>query len=113
MGAGGLAGFSFDLPQRNVDNAAIHSNYKCDILVVGGSFGGCAAALAAAKLGKEVIITEETSWIGGQATTQGVPMDEQRSEENTSELQSLTRISYAVFSSKKKQPQQGKLPTTT
>src|SRR3546814_10650852 len=78
-GAGGLAGFSCDLPQRNVDYAAIQNNYKCDILVVGGSFGGCAAALAAAKLGKEVIITEETSWIGGQATTQGVPMEDRKS----------------------------------
>ncbi|QEC52371.1 FAD dependent oxidoreductase [Anseongella ginsenosidimutans] len=76
MGAGGLANFSFDLPQKSVYNTTAASNYKCDILVVGGSFGGCAAALAAAKLGKNVIITEETSWIGGQATTQGVPTDE-------------------------------------
>lgn len=76
MGAGGLAGFSFDLPQQSGHKIADASNYKCDILIAGGSFGGCAAALSAAKLGKNVIITEETSWIGGQATTQGVPLDE-------------------------------------
>jgi len=50
--------------------------YTCDILIVGGSFGGVSAALAAAQMGKRVIITEETLWIGGQATTQGVPLDE-------------------------------------
>ena len=47
-----------------------------DILVIGGSFGGVAAALAAARMGRSVILTEETSWIGGQATTQGIPLDE-------------------------------------
>ncbi len=48
----------------------------CDVLVVGGSFGGVSAALAAARMGRSVILTEETNWIGGQATTQGVPPDE-------------------------------------
>ena len=47
-----------------------------DIVVCGGSLGGVAAALAAARLGRRVLLTEETAWIGGQATTQGVPPDE-------------------------------------
>lgn len=47
-----------------------------DIVIVGGSTGGVAAALAAAKAGKQVIMTEETSWIGGQLTSQAVPPDE-------------------------------------
>jgi hypothetical protein len=46
------------------------------ILVVGGGMGGVAAALAAARMGKTVILTEETDWIGGQMTSQGVPPDE-------------------------------------
>jgi len=49
---------------------------KADVVVVGGSLGGVAAALAAARMGRTVILTEETDWIGGQATTQGVPLDE-------------------------------------
>ncbi|MFZ9745520.1 MAG: FAD-dependent oxidoreductase [Opitutaceae bacterium] len=49
---------------------------RADVLVIGGSFGGVAAALAAARMGRSVILTEETDWIGGQATTQGVPLDE-------------------------------------
>lgn len=49
---------------------------SADILVIGGSFGGVAAALTAASLGQRVILTEETDWLGGQATAQGVPLDE-------------------------------------
>lgn len=48
----------------------------CDIAVIGGGTGGCAAALAAARNGMRVIMTEETDWIGGQLTSQAVPPDE-------------------------------------
>jgi len=49
---------------------------RADVLVVGGGLGGCAAALAALRLGKRVVLTEETTWIGGQLTAQAVPPDE-------------------------------------
>jgi hypothetical protein len=49
---------------------------KCDVLIVGGSLGGIAAALAVARMGRTAIVTEETAWIGGQLTAQGVPLDE-------------------------------------
>lgn len=49
---------------------------QTDILIVGGGLGGVAGALAALKLGRRVILTEETDWIGGQMTAQGVPPDE-------------------------------------
>jgi flavin-dependent dehydrogenase len=45
---------------------------QCDILVAGGGLGGCAAALAAARMGRRVILTEETDWLGGQLTSQAV-----------------------------------------
>lgn len=45
---------------------------ECDILVVGASTGGTAAALAAAESGASVILLEETDWLGGQLTSQGV-----------------------------------------
>jgi len=51
---------------------------QSDVLVIGGGLGGCAAAMAAAKSGKRVILTEETDWIGGQVTSQAVPPDEHR-----------------------------------
>ncbi|HLV79122.1 MAG TPA: FAD-dependent oxidoreductase [Chthonomonadaceae bacterium] len=43
-----------------------------DILIVGGGTGGTAAALAAAEAGANVCLLEETGWLGGQLTTQGV-----------------------------------------
>lgn len=49
---------------------------KTDVLVIGGGAGGVAAALAAARLGRRVILTEETDWLGGQFTVQAVPPDE-------------------------------------
>ncbi len=50
--------------------------FKADIAVIGGGTGGCAAALAALRQGKSVVLTEETAWIGGQLTSQAVPPDE-------------------------------------
>jgi hypothetical protein len=47
-----------------------------DLVIIGGGFGGCAAALAAAGAGLRVVMTEETDWIGGQLTAQAVPLDE-------------------------------------
>jgi NADPH-dependent 2,4-dienoyl-CoA reductase/sulfur reductase-like enzyme len=44
-----------------------------EVVIVGGGLGGCAAALAAARNGLSVIMTEETDWIGGQLTSQAVP----------------------------------------
>lgn len=49
---------------------------KADIAIIGGSFGGCAAALAALRNGMRIVMTEETDWIGGQVTSQLVPPDE-------------------------------------
>lgn len=49
---------------------------NADVVVLGGGTGGFAAALAAARMGRTVILTEETDWIGGQLTSQAVPPDE-------------------------------------
>lgn len=47
-----------------------------EVLVVGGGVGGIAAALAALRRGRTVVVTEESDWLGGQLTSQGVPPDE-------------------------------------
>ena len=47
-----------------------------EVAVIGGGVGGCAAALAVARGGCRVVMTEETDWIGGQLTQQAVPPDE-------------------------------------
>ena len=56
---------------------------SADLVIVGGGFGGCAAALAAARSGLRVVMTEETDWIGGHLTAQAVPLDENAWIENS------------------------------
>jgi hypothetical protein len=56
--------------------AARARELRCDVAVIGGGLGGVAAALGALRNGLRVILTEETDWIGGQATSQAVPPDE-------------------------------------
>ncbi len=47
-----------------------------DVLIVGGGVGGCACALAACEADLNVILTEDSDWVGGQFTTQATPPDE-------------------------------------
>lgn len=49
---------------------------SADLIIAGGGLGGCATAIAACRNGLKVIMTEETDWIGGQVSQQGVPPDE-------------------------------------
>ncbi len=51
-------------------------SYQSDLIIAGGGLGGCAAAIAALRNGMRVVLTEETDWLGGQLTQQGVPPDE-------------------------------------
>jgi hypothetical protein len=52
------------------------NDLKTDILVVGGGLGGVAAALAALEAGRDVVLVEQYAWLGGQLTSQAVPLDE-------------------------------------
>lgn len=49
---------------------------EADAVVIGSGLGGFASALSLLRNNKTVILTEETDWIGGQLTQQGVPPDE-------------------------------------
>jgi hypothetical protein len=49
---------------------------RADVAVVGGGLGGVAAALAVARAGYCVVLSEDSDWLGGQLTSQGVPPDE-------------------------------------
>lgn len=49
---------------------------RAELAIIGAGLGGCAAALAAARTGLHVVLTEEGDWIGGQLTSQAVPPDE-------------------------------------
>ena len=64
----------------HVAQAVPNSDFDiCDVLVLGGGVGGVAAAEAAASDGASVIVVEPTSVLGGQLTSQLVPVpDENR-----------------------------------
>ncbi|WP_080904857.1 FAD-dependent oxidoreductase [Parabacteroides sp. Marseille-P3160] len=66
------SGSSFSAVQKTKKGKEL----SADVVITGGGLGGCAAALAALRNGLTVVLTEETDWIGGQITQQGVPPDE-------------------------------------
>ena len=67
-----------------------------DLVIIGGGLGGCAAALAAARRGQRVILTEETDWIGGQLTSQAVPPDENPLVETTGSTRSYRELRQRI-----------------
>jgi len=52
---------------------AITPELHADVLVVGGGLVGIAAAIAACQQGRQVVLTEQTDWVGGQLTAQAPP----------------------------------------
>jgi hypothetical protein len=81
--SGAVAATSFSgLPEylhnskKSAGPAESSNELSADIAICGGGLGGCAAALAALRNNLNVILTEETDWIGGQLSQQGVPPDE-------------------------------------
>ena len=60
-----------------------HNTLHTDVLIIGGGLGGVSAALSALRGGASVVLTEEFPWLGGQLTSQAVPMDEHSWVEQT------------------------------
>ncbi|MBL9138243.1 MAG: FAD-dependent oxidoreductase [Verrucomicrobiales bacterium] len=60
------------------DGTRLGQESVADVVILGGGLGGVAAAVAACRHGLKVVLTEETDWLGGQLTAQGVPPDEHR-----------------------------------
>jgi hypothetical protein len=71
-----------DIEKRRVvdsDRYPKDAGPTCDVLVLGGGVGGVAAAEGAARKGYSVILVEPTSTIGGQFTSQIVPVPDENS----------------------------------
>ena len=56
---------------RAVINGPV-AEITCDVLIAGAGMGGVGAALAVARHNLTACVTEETDWVGGQATAGGV-----------------------------------------
>lgn len=73
-----LQGSSAFTSKNKVKGGNKHASRElhADVIIAGGGLGGVATALACCRNGMNVIMTEETDWIGGQISQQGVPPDE-------------------------------------
>ena len=72
------------------------SEVTADVAILGGGVGGCAAALAALRAGRRVVLAEETDWLGGQLTSQVVPPDEHQWIETHGGTRAYRRLRDAV-----------------
>ena len=80
-----------------VDHDAPAQERSCDVLVVGGSVGGVAAALALVGRGHNVCLLEETDWLGGQMTSQGIAaLDEHEHIEQFGGTRSYYQLCEAI-----------------
>jgi hypothetical protein len=76
--AGSMSGLPLIISNKVItpEKKSKATGFSADLVVAGGGLGGCAAALAALRNNLTVVLTEETDWIGGQVSQQGVPPDE-------------------------------------
>ncbi|HRL12193.1 MAG TPA: FAD-dependent oxidoreductase, partial [Aggregatilineales bacterium] len=70
---------------------------QADVIIIGGGLGGVAAAIGACRMGQRVILTEESDWLGGQLTAQGVPPDEHPWIETTGCTQTYQRLRVLIM----------------
>ncbi len=94
-----IASPSFSAPfiATGLNNNEAAYEKVADIVIAGGGMGGCAAAIAALRNGCRVIMTEETDWIGGQLTQQGVSCpDEHQWIESFGATQSYRDLRMAI-----------------
>lgn len=75
---------------------------NCQVLIAGGGIGGVAAALSACRAGAHACLTEETDWLGGQLSSQGVAAPDENYLVETSgsalkyqQLRAMIRQHYA------------------
>ncbi len=59
-----------------------------DLLIVGGTESGCAAAIQAARMGvASIVLVNDIDWLGGQFTAEGLcAIDENRAHSNTHDV---------------------------
>lgn len=74
IASGSVFGFSpsASVQTRHMILGVDENELVADVIIAGAGLGGYAAALAALRNGLKVILTEETDWVGGQLTQQGL-----------------------------------------
>jgi hypothetical protein len=92
-----LAGFGKSVEEKVINqNTDLAGALEADAIVIGGGLGGFASTISLLRNNKTVILTEETDWIGGQLTQQGVPPDENPWIEFTGSTQTYRDFRNAI-----------------
>lgn len=92
-----LSWFRFRAIPLEPTTDALMPDVNYDVVIVGASLGGVAAALRAAAMGVSVCLLEATDWVGGQFTAQGVTKpDENRYVETVGSTASYREFRHLV-----------------
>lgn len=90
------------LPKTQSPARFCHMNSHCDVLVVGSGLAGLTAALQAGRAGKEVIIVEQDTELGGSLLHDPSDVDGQKSanwlSQTISNLQELENVQIMLLS---------------
>ncbi len=90
---------------KTIEFGKPYKTIHCDIFIAGGGLGGVAAALKVwqldqkqnAKKSLRVVLSEETDWLGGQATAQGVSaLDENYLVESSGCTDNYQKLRHAI-----------------
>ena len=84
-----VAGLCFHTAEG--DEKTIQANAPVDLLVIGGTPAGIAAAIGAATMGKEVLIIEQTPVLGGVHSSGVIRMDDLYAASNSGVMESFRR----------------------
>ena len=73
--------------------AAQHLQDNYDVIIAGAGTGGMAAAIQASRMGVNVLVVEDTQYVGGQAVASGVStMDDMCTESSGLYLELINRV---------------------
>ena len=78
-----------------------------DVVVAGAGAGGITAAIQAARMGADVLVIEESSWIGGQMTAAGVTTMDDMSNQRSGIYREFIRSIEEFYRERNKSPRIG------
>jgi len=78
-----------------------------DVVVAGAGAGGITAAIQAARMGADVLVIEESSWIGGQMTAAGVSTMDDTSNQKSGIYLEFIRAIEKFYRERNKSPNLG------
>ena len=83
------------------------AQFQYDVVVAGAGAGGITAAIQASRMGVDVLVIEESSWIGGQMTAAGVTTMDDTSGQKSGIYFEFVKAVEKFYRERKKSPHVG------